>query len=342
LALLKLDSDPSLEHSARSAGVGGNTTSAEPIRIGISSCLLGNAVRYDGGHKRDDFLVETFGRYVHWVVVCPEIEIGLGVPRPTLRLQRHDGQVRLLMPSTGADYSAAMQRYAERRVSDLERLGLCGFVLKKDSPSCGMERVKVYDGPGPPSRNGRGLFAGTLLHRLPHLPVEEEGRLNDPALRDNFIERVFAYRRLRSLFSGRWKLGALVEFHSAHKLQIMAHSPKTYSDLGRLVATAKRQPRSEVRERYENLFMNAMAVIATRRRHANVLQHVAGYFKKQLDAPSRQELVSLIEDYRGGLVPLIVPITLVRHYVRRFAVGYLQGQTYLDPHPRELMLRNHV
>jgi uncharacterized protein YbgA (DUF1722 family)/uncharacterized protein YbbK (DUF523 family) len=312
------------------------------IRIGVSSCLLGHEVRFDGGHKRDAFLVETFGRYVEWVPVCPELELGLGVPRPTLRLQRDGEDVRLLMPSTGQDHTAAVRRFAERRVSELEALDLCGYVLKKDSPSCGMERVKIYDGPGPPSRRGRGVFAAALLQRFPHLPVEEEGRLNDPQLRDNFVERVFAYRRLRSLFAQGWKTGELIAFHTAHKLQIMAHSPKYYTEIGRLVAAAKSTARRELRAGYENSFMQALAILATPRRHANVLQHIAGYFKKQLDADSRQELAALIEEYRDGLVPLIVPITLVRHHVTRLRLDYLAGQVYLEPHPRELMLRNHV
>jgi uncharacterized protein YbgA (DUF1722 family)/uncharacterized protein YbbK (DUF523 family) len=286
--------------------------------------------------------VETFGPYVEWLAVCPELDVGLGVPRPALRLQRDGDDVRLLMPSTGADYSAVMQRYSEQRVAKLAPLDLCGYVLKKDSPSCGMERVKVYDGPGPALRNGRGLFAAALMRRFPELPVEEEGRLNDPRLRDNFIERVFAYRRLRLLFAGRWSVGDLVAFHTAHKLQVMAHSPKHYRDMGRLVADARQLPRATLRQRYESSFMATLSVIATPARHTNVLQHIAGYFKTQLDAPSRQELAQLIDDYRQALVPLIVPITLIRHYVRRFASSYLLGQTYLEPHPRELMLRNHV
>ena len=200
---------------------------AGPIRIGISACLLGRAVRYDGGHKRDAFLVETFGRCVEWVPVCPEVELGLGVPRPTLRLERHGGNVRLVVPKTGEDHTDAMHRYASKRVTQLSDDDLCGYVLKKDSPSCGMERVKVYGADAVPSRSGRGVFAEALMRRYPNLPVEEEGRLNDPLLRENFVERVFAYHRLRTLFTGRWKLGDLVAFHTAHKLQLMAHAPET-------------------------------------------------------------------------------------------------------------------
>lgn len=314
-----------------------------PIRVAISACLLGHAVRYDGGHKRDAFLVETFGPHVEWVPVCPEIEVGLGTPRETMRLVGDGDETRLVTAKTAADHTDAMRRWAAHRLDALARLDLCGYVLKKDSPSCGMERVKVYRrGGGVPTRNGRGVFAAALIDRFPLLPVEEEGRLCDPRLRESFIERVFAYRRLRSLFDGRWSLGALVAFHTMHKLQLLAHAPRGYEELGRLVGRAKGLPRGELRARYEARFMQALAVPATRRRHTNVLQHALGYFKKVLDDDSRQELADSIEDYRTGLIPLIVPVSLVRHHVRRLRIGYLDGQVYLDPHPKELMLRNHV
>jgi uncharacterized protein YbgA (DUF1722 family)/uncharacterized protein YbbK (DUF523 family) len=316
--------------------------SANPIRIGISACLLGHEVRFDGGHKRDGFLASTFGRYVEWVPVCPEVELGLGVPRPAMRLERDGDELRLFVPKTGADRTQAMRRYADARVRALAHDGLCGYVLKKDSPSCGMERVKVYDGQRAPARRGRGLFAAALLRSQPNLPVEEEGRLCDPRLRENFVERVFAYHRVQALFATPWTLGDLVAFHTAHKLQLMAHSASAYQRLGRLVAAAKGRPRVALGEQYEAELMEALNVLATPRRHANVLQHIAGYFKRQLDSDSRRELQALIDDYRGGLVPLVVPMTLVRHYVRRFGIGYLQQQVYLDPHPKELMLRNHV
>jgi uncharacterized protein YbgA (DUF1722 family)/uncharacterized protein YbbK (DUF523 family) len=315
---------------------------AAPIRIGISACLLGEKVRYDGGHKRDAYLVETFGRYVEWVPVCPEVEMGLGTPRETLRLVRIQGDIRLIMPKTGADHTTAMRAYASRRVAELAKEDLCGYILKKDSPSCGMERVRVFDAQGVPVKSGRGLFAEALLQHFPHLPVEVEGRLSEPRLRENFVERVFAYHRLRALFAGRWKVGELVGFHTAHKLLLMAHSPKAYESLGRLVANAKTVPRAELCQRYESEFMRALGEIATTKRQTNVLLHLLGYFHKQLDDDSRRELLAVLEDYRRGLVPLIVPITLIRHYVRRFDVAYLRGQIYLEPHPKELMLRNHV
>lgn len=314
----------------------------EPIRIGVSSCLLGNEVRFDGGHKRNRFLLQDLGPYVDFVAVCPEVELGMGIPRPTLRLERtQDGGTRMIERGSGTDHTSAMRRWSERRVRQIERLELCGYVLKKDSPSCGMTRVKVYETHNA-RRDGVGIFAESLRRRMPELPVEEEGRLNDPRLRENFIERVFAYRRLKSLFSGRWGVGSLVAFHTAHKLQLLAHSPEAYRSLGRLVAEGKKLPRAELRDEYRRGFMQALSKLATPGRNTNVLQHMAGYVRKQLDAESRTELGELIEEYRQGLVPLVVPLTLLRHHVRRLEVEYLADQVYLEPHPKELMLRNHV
>lgn len=320
----------------------------DPIRIGVSACLLGREVRFDGGHKRDVFLTDVLGAFVEWVPVCPEVEIGMGVPRETLRLERDGDGVRLVAPKSGADHTRSMQRWAAKRAAGLERLDLDGYVLKKDSPSCGMERVKVYPRAGgdgqhhAPTKDGRGVFAAALLEAMPLLPVEEEGRLHDPRLRENFVERVFAWRRLRRLFAGRWSAGDLVAFHTAHKLSLLAHGAEAYRALGRLVADAKKLPRAELRARYEAGFMEALRAIATTRKHTNVLQHAVGFFKQSVDAASRAELVQLVDDYRRGLVPLVVPITLIRHHARRTGAGYLLGQTYLEPHPKELMLRNHV
>jgi uncharacterized protein YbgA (DUF1722 family)/uncharacterized protein YbbK (DUF523 family) len=320
-------------------------------RIGISACLLGEAVRYDAGHKRDPFLVETFGQHVEWVPVCPEVEAGFGTPRDPMRLVR-DGprspasaafSTRLIVIKTGEDVTDQLRTTSAKRVRALEDADLSGYILKKDSPSCGMQRVKVYPAQGGVGeRSGRGLFAEALMARFPSLPVEEEGRLGDPRLRENFVERVFAYRRLRALFGSRWSVGDLVRFHTAHKLTLMAHSPSAYQALGRLVATARARSRAEVAGDYERGFMAALTMIATPKRHANVLQHMLGYFKKTLDTDARSELLGLIDDHRRGKVPLVVPMTLMKHHVRRQGVAYLAEQSYLDPHPRELSLRNHV
>jgi uncharacterized protein YbgA (DUF1722 family)/uncharacterized protein YbbK (DUF523 family) len=317
-------------------------TSDRPIRIGISSCLLGEQVRYDGGHKRDNFLVNVFGSYVEWVPVCPEVEIGLGVPRETIRLERKSGLVHLVAPKTQTDHTKTMRTWARSRLKELAREDLSGYVLKSKSPSCGMERVPIYGSKGMPEKKGRGLFAEELIERFGNLPVEEEGRLNDPVLRENFIERVFAYHRLRNAFDGRWRPRQAVGFHTAHKFLLMAHSPKHYRSLGRLVAGVKSAPAKEFRDQYENEFMEAMRLHATAGKHANVLEHMLGYLSDFLEAEARKELLDVIADYRRRLVPLVVPLTLIRHYVRMHKVAYLEGQVYLEPHPKELMLRNHV
>lgn len=317
------------------------STATGPIRIGVSSCLLGMEVRFDGGHKRSDFVAESLARFVEFVPVCPEVEVGMPIPRPTVRLERHGDGIRLVDPKHGVDHTEAMQRWAERRVEEIAAADLCGYVLKKDSPSCGMERVRVY-GRGAATRDGRGLFAQVLMERLPLLPVEEEGRLNDAPLRELFVERVFAYRRLKDLLGRRWTLGDLVRFHAAEKMLLLAHDPEAYRKLGRLVAQAKQLEREELARRYGELFMQGMARRATRGRQANVLQHMAGFFKDLASDDERQELQESIRDYQAGLVPLVVPVTLIRHHVRRHRVEWLEGQTHLAPHPKELMLRNHA
>jgi uncharacterized protein YbgA (DUF1722 family)/uncharacterized protein YbbK (DUF523 family) len=315
----------------------------ETIAVGVSACLLGQNVRWDGGHKSDPFLRGMLGRYVEWVPVCPEVEVGLPVPRDTLRLVRRGTEVRMIMPRSGVDHTDAMSAYAARAVRDLAGRDLCGFVLKKDSPTCGMARVRIYpEKDGPASRDGRGLFAAELIRRMPHLPIEEEGRLSDAKLRENFVERLFAYRRLKTMFAPRWRLSDLVAFHAAHKLLLMAHSPAAYARLGRIVAAAKGRPREELRQQYEAEFMTGLSALATPGRHANVLQHMLGYVSPSLDRDQTAEIEELIADFRRELVPLLAPLTLLRHHVRRLGVSYLLGQLYLEPNPRELMLRNHA
>jgi uncharacterized protein YbgA (DUF1722 family)/uncharacterized protein YbbK (DUF523 family) len=274
--------------------------------------------------------------------VCPEVEIGLGVPRDTIRLVGDAAAPRLVVEKTGQDLTARMQRYARARTRELESLDLHGYVLKRGSPSCGLFRVRVYDEDGVVRGHGTGAYARALAERLPLLPVEEEGRLGDPALRENFIERVFAMARWRAFAARRPGAGDLVAFHSAQKFAVLAHSPSHYATLGRLVAAAGGARLAARLTEYGTLLMHALSIRATRGRHANVLQHLAGFFKRQLDAAERIELADVIHDYRLGLVPLIVPLTLIKHHVRRLGVAYLADQVYLSPHPKELMLRNHV
>ena len=333
--------EPALTPATGCGTVPGMTITT-PLRVGISQCLLGASVRYDGGHKRDEFLTDTLGRFVEWVPVCPEVEAGLGVPREAMRLEGRPDSVRLVAIKTKRDHTPALLRFSERRVRELETLDLAGYVFKKDSPSCGIERVRLYNPHGMPTRNGTGLFARAFMERFPLVPVEEEGRLNDPVLRDNFIERMFCYRRWRDLLGGRITRGAVVAFHTAHKYLLLAHSRPHYETLGRLVAGAHRDTPRNLAQRYGTVFMETLKIKATVRKHVNVLQHLAGHFKAHLSDGERKELRGVIDDYHQGLTPLVVPITLIKHYVDRLDVAYLRQQVYLNPHPKELMLRNHV
>ena len=315
--------------------------SENPIRLGISSCLLGEPVRFDGGHKRDEFLTDVLGRFVEWVPVCPEVEIGLSTPRDTIRLQGDNSDPHLVVTKTGVDITHTMKSFSAVRVEQLREADLCGYVLKKGSPSCGLHRVRVYNDSGMPGSSGRGLFAAALVAGAPNLPLEEEGRLNDPALRENFVERIFAFRRLKDLLASGPSPRAVVAFHTAHKLQLMSHSPVEYRALGRLVAEAGTADMGTLLSDYAGGFMSALAVPATRAKNTDVLQHCLGHLKGLLDSEIKADLASAVENYRLGLTPLIVPITLLSHYVKRLEIDYLAGQAYLEPHPKEMMLRNH-
>jgi uncharacterized protein YbgA (DUF1722 family)/uncharacterized protein YbbK (DUF523 family) len=313
------------------------------VNLGISACLLGQQVRYDGGHKRDTYLVEVFGSYVTWVPVCPEVEMGLGVPRDTLRLELQGDDLRLIMPKTGVDYTERLRTFAGQRLAALAKDRLDGYILKKDSPSCGMERVRVYARDGMPRKAGQGLFASALTQYFPHLPVEEEGRLNDPRLRENFVTRVFAYRRWRQMAEQAISRAALLQFHAQHKFVLVAHSQAGTQRLGRLLAHPEQWADDQtLAAAYLDGFTDVMRRTPTRRSHTNALQHLAGYVSNRLDSDDRGELTAMIDQYRRGMLPLIVPVTLLRHYVRKFQVPYLLDQVYLTPHPHELMLLNQL
>ena len=312
------------------------------IRLGISTCLLGENVRYDGGHKLDRFLTETLGQYVDYVPVCPEVECGLPVPRESMRLEGDPKRPRLVTSRTKQDLTERMVQWAEKRVAELEKENLMGFIFKSDSPSSGMERVRVYNEKGMPVKQGVGMFARIFMDHFPLLPVEEEGRLHDPGLRENFIERIFAFKRWRDVRSGKEDRGALVDFHTQHKLLILSHSPKHYQAMGKLVAGAKAFPVKEVYGQYQSLFMESLGLKTTAKKNANVLMHMMGYFKEQLSPDEKQELLEIVDLYRQEYLPLVVPITLMNHYVRKYNQPYLKQQIYLNPHPMELQLRNHV
>jgi uncharacterized protein YbgA (DUF1722 family)/uncharacterized protein YbbK (DUF523 family) len=312
------------------------------IKLGISSCLLGEKVRYDGGHKLDHFIIGTLGKFVEFVPVCPEVECGLGVPREAMHLVSSPEGPRLVTIRTQVDYTERMLAWAQKRVVELEQEDLCGFIFKSGSPSSGMERVKIYYGKGEPARTGVGMFAREFMQHFPLLPVEDEGRLHDPDLRENFLERLFSLKRWRDTLALGPKPGHLVDFHTRHKLLIMSHSPKHYQILGKLIAQLKEIPLPEFYEQYQTHLMEALRLKTTIKKNANVLLHVMGYFKKNLSPAEKEELLEIIDEYRKGYIPLIVPVTLLNHYVRKYEQSYLKDQYYLHPHPIELKLRNHV
>ena len=312
------------------------------IKLGISSCLLGNQVRYNGSSSLDRFLTDTLGQYVTYVPVCPEVECGLGVPRDFMRQVGDVNVPRLVTTKTGKDLTDKMISWAHTRVVELKQENLCGFIFKKNSPSSGMERVKVYNEKGIAEKKGTGMFARIFMEHFPLLPVEEDGRLHNVKLRENFIERIFTLKRWREVLCEKMSYGRVVNFHTTHKLLILSHSQKHYRTMGKLVAQVKNIPAKTFYKRYESLLMEALTLQATPKKHSHVLQHMMGYFKKQLSSQEKKELLDIIDRYREGYLPLIVPITLINHYVQKYDQPYLRQQYYLNPHPIELQLRNHV
>jgi uncharacterized protein YbgA (DUF1722 family)/uncharacterized protein YbbK (DUF523 family) len=315
---------------------------SEKIRLGVSACLLGQKVRYDGQHKFDAFVVETLGKFVEYVPVCPEVECGMPVPRESMRLVGTVEDPRLITHKSGMDMTDQLVTWARCRVVELEKENLCGFIFKSRSPSSGMERVKVYDIKGGMAGRSPGLFAREFLRHFPLLPAEDEGRLQDPELRENFIERIFTLKRYRDAVGDRATIACLMKFHEQHKFLIQSHSTELSREMGRMLAGADRKSAAGLRGPYEAALLSALRLLATPSKHANVLQHMVGFMKKQLTGDEKAELLELIDAMRAGLVPLIVPVTLLKHHVRKHAVVYLRDQVYLNPHPLELKLRNHA
>jgi uncharacterized protein YbgA (DUF1722 family)/uncharacterized protein YbbK (DUF523 family) len=311
------------------------------IPIGISSCLLGEAVRYDGGHKRDAYITGTLSEYFEFRPCCPEVGIGLGVPRPTLHLVHAANGVRCVgVKESSCDVTDRLRDYADCLHN--KHAELCGYILKKDSPSCGMERVKVYGDNGIPVRQCAGIYAQRMMHNNPLLPIEEEGRLGDPVLRENFIERVFVLWRWKALVQENLTAYALITFHARHKLSVMSHDQNRYRELGRLIAGVEDRNAAVVAEKYILLLMRTLKKPATRNNHVNVLQHIQGYLKKRLDADDKAELSEIIERYRIGELPLIVPVTLLKHHFRRCPDPYIDNSYYMSPYPQQLKLTNQL
>jgi len=312
------------------------------ICVGINASLLGDSVLNKGKYKGDRFLKETLSHFVDYVPVYPEEGCGLEEVWEALRLEGDLGSPRLKHPKTGKDYTERVTAWARKKAGELEGEDLCGFIFKSRSPISGMERVHVHTEDGSRRKDGVGLFASILMDRLPLLPVEEDGRLHDPGLRENFIERIFVFKRWREMIAGGRRPGRLVDFHTRHKLLILAHSPKHYTSLGRLVAKAKGMDTQDLFAQYLALLMEAVRLKATVKKHTNVLHHLMGYFKKDLSGDEKQELLEVIDRYYEETLPLIVPVTLMNHYVRKYDQPYLKQQVYLAPHPVELKLRNHA
>lgn len=312
------------------------------IRMGVSACLMGEKVRYDGQHKLDRYLTDTLSKWIEFVPVCPEFELGLGVPRETMRLEGAPEAPRLMTGKTRRDLTEPMLKWCHQRVRELEQEDLCGFIFKSKSPSSGMERVKVYQKNGMPVNKGRGIFANAFMQHYPLLPVEEEGRLHDVVLRENFFDRVFTLMRWRTMLEQDCTKKGLLRFHERHKLLLMSHGIPIYRELGRMVSNLKARPLPALQTDYLGRLMAALRLHATVNKQVNVLQHMSGYFKRMLSSDEKQELQQIIMHYHEGSVPLIVPVTLINHYARKYDVDYLADQVYLLPHPVELQLRNHA
>ena len=318
-----------------------NSKAESRVRIGISSCLLGESVRFDAGHKRDPYINDVLARHFEYVPYCPEVAIGMGIPRPPIRLVGGPQQPRAIgVRVEGIDVTDNIIDYAHSVLADLPPIS--GYLFKRGSPSCGMERVKVYTDEGVPNASTSGLYAGIVIRALPNLPVEEEGRLNDPVLRENFVERVYVYDRWQRLCKERLTPARFVEFHTRNKLLLLSHSEIHYRRLGRLVADAGIRDTQELADEYVSILMDGLKRRATRRRHSNVLQHIMGYLKRSIDSGDKAELNRVIDEYRQGMVPLIVPMKLIDHHFRHHPDDYIALQFYLDPHPADLGLRNHL
>jgi uncharacterized protein YbgA (DUF1722 family)/uncharacterized protein YbbK (DUF523 family) len=313
-------------------------TTMKKIPVGISSCLLGNNVRFDGGHQRDAYITGTLSEYFDFHPFCPEVEIGLGTPRPTIHLIKHDDELRCIgVKNPELDVTERLRNHAQQQTH--LHAELCGYIFKKNSPSCGMERVNVY-GAGQPRREGVGIYAETIMRNNPLLPVEEEGRLGDPGLRENFIQRVYILYRWKCLVESGLSPSKLTEFHARHKLIIMSHAD--YAPLGQLLADINQNNVVEIADVYILQLMKLLKKVASRKNHVNVLQHIQGYLKKELTADNKAELSELIERYRTGEVPLIVPLTLLKHHFRHTPDSYIEQSFYLSPYPQELQLTNQL
>jgi len=312
------------------------------VKLGVSSCMLGEPVRYDGQHKRNHYLTDVLGKYVEWTPVCPEVECGMPVPREAMHLTGTPESPRLVTVHSGIDHTAKMQAWCKKRVTELEKEDLCGFIFKSKSPNSGLLIVKVFNAKGIPEKNGVGFFARAFTEHFPLLPVEEEGRINDSGLRDRFIDHVAAYSRWREYVKNDGTVSGLQNFHARHKYMIMAHSPKDVAPLGRIAANASEANLQKTQTEYINLLVSALKIQATTRKNTNVLQHISGYFKKELEVFEKNELQKSIEEYHKENFPILATLVLLQHFAKKYDKDYLLKQYYLTPSPLELYLKYHV
>jgi uncharacterized protein YbgA (DUF1722 family)/uncharacterized protein YbbK (DUF523 family) len=312
------------------------------VKIGISAFLLGEKVRYDGGHRLDRYITDTLGNYFEWVPVCPEVEYGLPVPRESMHLVGDPASPHIVTVKTGVDHTEGIKKWAADKLRQLDKEDLCGFIFKSKSPSSGISGIKVYTPSGMPSNRGTGIFGGAFMRYFPLIPIIDDGRLHNPNLRENFIEQVFVYNLWKDFLKNGPELRDLITFHTNLKLLILSHSPKHYSTLGKLIAQTKKYQPDVLYSEYIEILMEGVRLLATSKKNTNVLLHIAGYFKKLIPTEEKRKLLGIIEQYHKGYIPLIVPVILINHYVREFDEPFLKNQYYLNPHPVELMLRNHV
>ncbi|CAH1607440.1 conserved hypothetical protein [Vibrio jasicida] len=309
------------------------------IKVGISSCVLGERVRFDSGHKISNFVTKELDGYFRFVPVCPEVGVGMSVPRPTIRLVSNEERIALVeTKNPDNDHTDNMLTYSENKVNELQSEQLCGYIVCAKSPTCGMERVKVYS-KNNAAKEGIGLYTRTLMEKMPWLPVEEDGRLNDPVLKENFITRIYCLNDFYESMGGEPTRGKIIAFHSRYKLTLMAHHPESYRSLGRLVADVASYEIDDFFNEYRLGLMKALQNRASRKNNTNVLMHLQGYFKRSLTGKEREELATVISDYRTGLLPLLAPLTLIKHYLNTYPDEYLQQQKYLEPYPQEMRLR---
>ncbi|WP_162063844.1 YbgA family protein [Vibrio taketomensis] len=309
------------------------------IKVGVSACVLGENVRFDSGHKLSRFVTKELSDHFEFVSVCPEVESGMPVPRPTIRLMTNEERLILVETKDPTkDHTQSMLDFSTRRIEQLKKEDLCGYIVCAKSPTCGMERVKVY-GKNNADKVGIGLYTKELMERMPWLPVEEDGRLNDPVLKENFVTRVYCLHDFYESMGGEPTAGKIVAFHSRYKLTLMAHHPESYKSLGSLVANVAQYDIDEFYQLYRTGLMQAMANRASRKNNTNVLMHIQGYFKRDLNSDEKAELCQVIEDYRIGVLPLLAPLTLLKHHMNRNSIDYLKQQKFLNPYPEELRLR---